>query len=562
MQKKIFYSIFSACLCLLIFVNIFFVFALEGFLQKEMFIQLEKQAKAIQPYINKILQKDTDDFFEFLTKNHYRLSVISTNGKVLYDNQADIGKMENHSKREEIKNAIANGDSKIVRYSNTLKEKTFYYALFLKEQNVVLRLSNTQEYIVGLFGEFIPYFVFEILVLLVVLYLLAKILTKMILKPILEIDLEHLSEDSLYGELHSFVKKIKDQNKTIKNQFKHLKQKRQEMLLLTENMSDGLILLNRHGSILNINKSVQAYFTNLEGISSIYQLEDSRFLKIALEYLKEFKKNKKRDNKILQMQLLGYECEVVFSPIFSKNEKFKGMVIVLRNITEKKLAQNLRKEFSANVTHELKTPLTSILASSEMIKNGLVAKEDLPEFIDKIALESKRLLEMIDEILKISFLDECDEEVLKRNRINLKNMVLNVIKRLQLVAQKNDITIIPKLEDCSIVGVNELLENLIFNLCDNAIKYNKKGGFVEIVLEKLPNEVVFRVKDSGVGIPKEYLSRIFERFFCVDKGRSKKLGGSGLGLSIVKSALKYNNAQIEVKSEVGVGSEFIVHFKI
>lgn len=531
-------------------------------MQKEMFIQLEKQAKAIQPYIHKILQKDTDDFFEFLTKNHYRLSVISANGKVLYDNQADIGKMENHSKREEIKNAIANGDSKIVRYSNTLKEKTFYYALFLKEQNVVLRLSNTQEYIVGLFGEFIPYFVFEILVLLVVLYLLAKILTKMILKPILEIDLEHLSEDSLYGELHSFVKKIKDQNKTIKNQFKHLKQKRQEMLLLTENMSDGLILLNRHGSILNINKSAQAYFTNLEGISSIYQLEDSRFLKIALEYLKEFKKNKKRDNKILQMQLLGYECEVVFSPIFSKNEKFKGMVIVLRNITEKKLAQNLRKEFSANVTHELKTPLTSILASSEMIKNGLVAKEDLPEFIDKIALESKRLLEMIDEILKISFLDECDEEVLKKNRINLKNMVLNVIKRLQLVAQKNDIAIIPKLEDCSIVGVNELLENLIFNLCDNAIKYNKKGGFVEIVLEKLPNEVVFRVKDSGVGIPKEYLSRIFERFFCVDKGRSKKLGGSGLGLSIVKSALKYNNAQIEVKSEVGVGSEFIVHFKI
>ena len=154
-----------------------------------------------------------------------------------------------------------------------------------------MRLSNTQEYIVGLFGEFIPYFVFEILVLLVVLYLLAKILTKMILKPILEIDLEHLSEDSLYGELHSFVKKIKDQNKTIKNQFKHLKQKRQEMLLLTENMSDGLILLNRHGSILNINKSAQAYFANLEGISSIYQLEDSRFLKIALEYLAEFKKN-------------------------------------------------------------------------------------------------------------------------------------------------------------------------------------------------------------------------------------------------------------------------------
>lgn len=561
MQKKIFYSIFSTCFCLLILVNIFFVIALEQFLQKEMFVELERQAKKLEPYLQKGLQKDSRIFLDFLGKNPYRLSLIDIKGKVLYDNQADILKMDNHAKREEIKQAIQNGISKEIRHSNTLGEKTLYFALFLKEQNLVLRLSSTQSYIMGLLIEFVPYFVLEILILLVVLYFLAHILTKTILKPILEIDLEHLNEDSLYSELHSFVKKIKTQNKTIKNQFKHLRQKQQEMLLLTENMSDGLILLNRYGNILNTNKSAQTYFTNLENISSIYQLEDSRFLKMILESLKEFKKSKNLDNQILQIQLAKYECEVVISPVFSKNKKLKGMVIVLRNITEKKLAQNLRKEFSANVTHELKTPLTSILASSEMIKNHLVAKEDLMDFINRIALESKRLLEMIDEILMISFLDECKEEYFKKTKINLKNIVLSTIKRLRFIANKNEIKILSNLEDCYIFGVNELLENCIFNLCDNAIKYNKRGGFVEIILQNEEDKILLSIKDSGIGIPEEYLSRIFERFFCVDKSRSKKIGGSGLGLSIVKSALKYNNAQISVKSQIGVGSEFIVYFK-
>ena len=562
MQKKIFYSIFSACFCLLLFVNTFFVFALESFLQKELFLQLQKQALLIKPHIDEVLEtRDSKGLLESLLKNQYRLRVIDRSGKVLYDNQANAAEMDNHSTREEIIGALKSGESKAIRHSDTLGQKTLYYALLLEDKNLILRLSGTQEYIFELLLEFAPYFVFEILVLLVALYFLAKFLTQMILKPILEIDLEHLSEDLLYSELHSFVKKIKAQNKTIKNQFKHLRQKQQEMLLLTENMSDGLVLLNRHGSILNTNKAAQVYFSNLEGISSIYQLEDSGFLKIALECLREFKKNKNQNNKILQMQVSKYECEVVFSPIFSKSGKFKGMVIVLRNITEKKAAQSLRREFSANVTHELKTPLTSILASSEMIKNGLVAKEDLPDFIDRIALESKRLLEMIDSILKISFLEESGGEGLKQVRINLKNKVLETIKRLQLVAQKNEIKIISKLDECFIFGVNELLENLIFNLCDNAIKYNKKGGVVEIVLEDLQEEAVLRIKDSGVGIPKEALGRIFERFFCVDKGRSKKLGGTGLGLSIVKSALGYNNATIEVESEVGVGSEFVVHFR-
>ncbi|EAH9136917.1 two-component sensor histidine kinase, partial [Campylobacter upsaliensis] len=252
------------------------------------------------------------------------------------------------------------------------------------------------------------------------------------------------------------------------------------------------------------------------------------------------------------------ECELVFSPIFSQKKKFKGMLIVLCDITELKRLQNLRKEFSANVTHELKTPLTSIMASSEMIKNKLVAPQDLPNFVDKIHLESKRLLDMINEILKISFLDET--QTLPFHRVNLKEVVERAYKRLELLANQHTIHFELDLEDAYILGIDELLENLVFNLCDNGIKYNHKGGFVKVRLKKLNNFVELSIKDNGIGIPKEFQERVFERFFCVDKSRSKKIGGSGLGLSIVKSVLKLHKASIELKSELGKGSEFKMRF--
>ncbi|MCI5969420.1 ATP-binding protein [Helicobacter sp.] len=406
----------------------------------------------------------------------------------------------------------------------------------------------------------LPYLTIGFCLIVLCSGLLAKFLSRILLKPLQTINFEN-PESFPYPELNALIEKINSQNKAVKTQFKHLKQKKQELQSLTQNMNDGLIFINRTGKILSENVSAEKYFTNLKNINNILELDNAQFLKLLLQYLKDFKKGKLK-NDIRENFTFHYpsnlECEIVFSPIFSQKSKFKGMLIALCDITEFKKAQNLRKEFSANVTHELKTPLTSILASSEMIRNGLVAQEDLPNFVDKIYLESKRLLEMINEILKISFLDET--QTLPLNTLNLKEIIQRVHKRLELLANNYSVALELDLQDAYILGADELLENLIFNLCDNAIKYNHKGGFVKVKLRTAGKIVELSVKDNGIGIPKELQERVFERFFCVDKSRSKKVGGSGLGLSIVKSGLKLHNATINLKSDIGKGSEFSVYF--
>ncbi len=556
MQRRIFFSIFIGSLSLLLLANAFLLFSLESFFQKESLEDLKNQSKSLIEQLPQDLTQ-LESLVKPLQDSHYRISIIDKNGNVLYDSFSKV--LENHSSREEIQNALLNGGATSVRYSNTLGAKTLYYAVFLKEREIVLRVAKEQKYVKALFFKLLPFFFVESFLALLLCFFLAKVLAKAILKPILKANLEDLKKDSLYFELHSFVKKIKSQNKIIKTQLKHLRQKQQEMLLLAEHMSDGLILLNQHGDILSTNKSVNKYFKNLSSCTIIYELKESHFLKILLNLLRDFKKHKQEESKTLQMQLCNFECEVIFTPIFVKN-KCKGMVVIVRDITQTKLAQNLRKEFSANVTHELKTPLTSILASSEMLKNNLVKKEDIPQFIDKILAESTRLLVMIDEILKLSFFDEGGAEYLQKQKISLKSNVLKVVKHLKMIATQYEVEMLLDLQEGYILGEKSLVENLIFNLVDNAIKYNKKGGFIRVSLHNLGEKIRLSIQDSGIGIPEHLHQRIFERFFCVDKSRSKQLGGTGLGLSIVKSAVAYHQAYLELKSEVGKGSEFILEF--
>ncbi|ELR5022954.1 PAS domain S-box protein [Campylobacter upsaliensis] len=426
--------------------------------------------------------------------------------------------------------------------------------------NAFLILSEEEFFIGQDFSWFLSCVLAEFFLVFLCSFFLARFLSYIFLKPLEKIDFENL-EHIPYPELKKMLEKIKLENKAFKIQFKHLKRKKQELQSLTQNMNDGLIFISRTGEILSENLSAEKYFANLNLIHNILELKNSQFLELVLKYLKEFKKGKLK-SEIRENFTFHYpnnlECELVFSPIFSQKKKFKGMLIVLCDITELKRLQNLRKEFSANVTHELKTPLTSIMASSEMIKNKLVADEDLPDFVDKIHLESKRLLDMINEILKISFLDEV--QTLPFHRVNLKEVVERAYKRLELLANQHAIYFELDLEDAYILGIDELLENLVFNLCDNGIKYSHKGGFVKVRLKKLSNFVELSIKDNGIGIPKEFQERVFERFFCVDKSRSKKIGGSGLGLSIVKSVLKLHKASIELKSELGKGSEFKMRF--
>ena len=554
MQKRIFYAIFGVCGFLLLTSNVFLFLYFDNFFKTQIINDMKKQAATLLS-VQKF-DENLSKMQDFNTQN--RLTIIDENGVVLFDNFAFD--LENHLNRAEIKDTLTKGESFKIRYSQSLKQNLIYYAKAYKKANqtYIIRIATTQKSLTSLILNLALLFVCEMLFLLFICFFIAKILAKKILNPIKNINLKELHKNDAYSELGGIIKKIKTQNKTIKKAYKKLLQKQQESLLLAQNIKDGFMLLNAKGMIILANNNIEN-FLKLNNATSLENIENSAFCKLCAQMLDEFKSQKIKQNKNIQMPLNDEECELIFSPIFVE-EKFKGMMILIQNLSEEKLALKLRKEFSANVTHELKTPLTSILASSEMIKNKLVQRADMPKFIDTIYSESKRLLEMIDEILRLSFFDENKQNLLQKQKINLKSIILKVVSRLEQVAQKQGVKLLCDLEEQELFGVYELVENLIYNLCDNAIKYNKPNGFVKISLKRQNGVIKLTVKDSGIGIKKEHHSRIFERFFCVDKSRSKELGGTGLGLSIVKHACFYHKAHLTLQSEFGVGSEFCVVF--
>lgn len=560
MQKKIFYFIILSTLGLAFFINIFLIFSIESVLKNELFERLKIYANEIKFQIMDYTKNGSLNDFNALKS--YRISLIDKNGVVIYDNYAN--NLDNHSDRIEFKNAMQNGEAKNIRYSDTLLKRNLYYAIKITtpEGELILRIAKEQDYLYAVFVSFIPYIVAEIIVVLIFSFLLARYLTRIILRPICDMDLKNLDENFPYPELKVLIETLKKQNKIIKSQFKHLKQKRQELQSLTQGMKDGLIIINRSGQILSINPSAKKYFSNLAKDTNISKIQNDLFLKLLLHNLRDFKDGKishEIREQIVFMQGMLIECEIVFSPIFSQKGKFKGLIIVICDITELKRNQNLSKEFSANVTHELKTPLTSIMGNVEMIKNNLVKSSDIPYFIDSIYDESKRLLHLIEDILKLSFLDESSAKI-PFNKVELRHLLIDMQANLKDLAKKYEIELRLELEEGYIFGSKDLLGHAIFNLCDNAIKYNNPGGWVKIKLKNFAHSIELSIQDNGIGIEESVQERIFERFFCVDKACSKRVGGTGLGLSIVKSILNMHYARVNLKSKKGIGSEFIIIF--
>ena len=561
MKKRVFYFIIFSMLGLALFVNLFLIFSIESVLKNDLFDRLKNYANEIK---DEVAISIKDNSFANLKELHsiYRISIVNKYGIVIYDNfSLNLG---NHSDRFEIKSAMQNGESKSIRYSDTLLKRHLYYAVKIStdKSDFILRIAKEQKYLYDIFLSFLPYIICEIIAVLIFSFFLAKYLTYIILRPIYDIDLKNLDENLPYPELKILIETLKKQNKIIKSQFKNLKQKRQELQSLTKGMKDGLIIINRSGEILSINPSAQKYFVNLDKNTNISEISNDLFLKLLLNNLRDFKDGKIQDEireQIVFMQDMLVECEIVFSPIFSSKGKFKGLIIVICDITEFKRNQNLSKEFSANVTHELKTPLTSIMGNVEMIKNNLVKSDDLPYFIDTIYDESKRLLRLIEDILKLSFLDESSAKI-PFAKVELSNLILETQANLKELTKKYEIKFKLELQEAYIFGSRELLGHAIFNLCDNAIKYNNPGGWIKIKLRNLPRSIELSIQDNGIGIEDSMQERIFERFFCVDKVCSKRVGGTGLGLSIVKSILNIHHANINLKSQKGVGSEFIITF--
>lgn len=485
-----------------------------------------------------------------------RITLVDTDGKVLFDNRASVGEMDNHLSRPEIVQAIELGRSETFRRSETIGQQTYYIAVRLDSEKI-LRVSATTKSVWAAVGEGVPEIFIIAAAVLVIAMVTAKHLTQAVIKPINELDLENPEENTAYDELSPLLVRISKQNKKIEGQMNELRTKQQQFEAITDNMSEGLAVLDSHGRILSVNNSalrlistsnadcIGKHITYLNRNSAVTEAADKALSGGFGEAI---------------IKANGIDCQLRASTVMRQNEVIGAVVIVL-DVTEKQKAEQQRKEFTANVSHELKTPLTAISGYAELIMNSMTVADDTPRFAGRIYDEAKRLISLVEDIIKLSQLDE-NNISLEFEQVDLYKTAVNVQKRLDHVAKAGGITINVSGEGAEINGIPKMIEELVFNLCDNAVKYNKKCGRVDVAVKKLNDCVQFTVKDTGDGIPEEYRERVFERFFRVDKSHSKQTGGTGLGLSIVKHIALCHNAEISLESEVGAGTKITVKFPV
>lgn len=568
MRNRIFYSILLSLLILQFCGLIFFIKILDIFFTDETFTDMQHESTLLVDVIDDIIKDCPLNFTKHTTNPlgelapivHYRITVIDKNGLVLCDNRINADTMENHSNRPEFIGALNHHESFSQHYSNSLQHKSIYYAVLVTRQNgenVVLRLSSFQNSILSIGFFLTPYLSLAVLLFIFISFLVAYILTNRIIKPLKTIDIENLGRGFIYKEFDTFLSKIKSQNKTIKNNIKRIKQKQKEFNILIANMNDGLLLLNPLGEIIIFNRSASILLSNLEGVNNVYEINNRQLVSFISSIIHSSEHKKECVNHLV---IAEKYIELIQSPVYMKN-KLKGILIFLRDVTKKVELENLQKEFMANVTHDLKTPLTSIMASSEMMKNGLVKSDDENYFLENIYFESKRLLDMLNRILEFSFFDEDVQTGLKQH-VDIYDISQRILARIHFIAKQKNIELVFKGERLCVVGVESMLETLFENLIENAIKYSSSHSTISIEITNINNHVQWKIIDQGIGIPKEYHKRVFERFFCVDKSRNKKANGIGLGLSIVQKVAQYHKAKIELESELNMGTTISILFPI
>ncbi len=546
MTKKIFRGIFLSSLITMLACLIFIIGVQYRIYDESRRESLERKAYLIS------LSADEDEIEKYDGAEE-RVTLIDASGKVLYDNKYDAGKIENHAGREEVREALSAGSGYAVRRSETLGVNTCYYALRL-EDGSVLRVADTSLSVSAVILELlVP--ICGIAVLIFVLGLvLASLMSKKILRPINNINLEEPGETNVYDELAPFVSKIEAQQRKINSQIAELTRSRREFDIIAENMSEGLVLTDLEGHILTHNTSVERFFGVSGDINgkNILNLNRSEVFREIYENIKE----SRRSDSIITLN--GKYYEITANPVFDENGKPCGTVILVVDITEREKREKLRRDFTANVSHELKTPLTSILGISDMLKNGMVDQSDIKGFAEDINKETARLITLVNDIIRLSELVE--GKTRDTEKVDLLGAAKDVAERISPVARKQGITLSVEGESAEVTAGESLIFEMIYNLCDNAIKYNKENGSVKITAGVSDGSPFISVKDTGIGIPPEEQEHIFERFYRVDKGRSKESGGTGLGLSIVKHIAVSFGGRITVNSEPGAGTEITVIF--
>ncbi len=549
MTKRIFRAIYLAALGVLVSSVLLFLVALysyfEGVQKNQLRMQTELAAQA--------MAHEGGAFLDGLEAEEYRITWISAEGNVLYDNRADYVEMENHMERQEVRQAMETGLGESERYSATRMERTLYCARKLPDGTVIRISVSINTLLTLLLGMMPPICLILALAFALSLFLASR-LSKRIVKPLNEMDLEKPLAAENYEELSPLLHRIDSQQRQIRAQKEELGRKQREFEAVTQNMTEGIVLLNTQDCILEINAAAKRLFKT--DTSSIGE----PILAVCREPLLEelLRQAAVGQPGELQMEQAGACYQLMLNPVWEGKERI-GSVLLILNITEKEKAEAMRREFTANVSHELKTPLHTIAGSAELLADGMVKEEDKPEFYLRIQREAKRMIRLVEDIIHLSHLDEGAGDM-KWEEVSLREVARETLQSLEEAARKAKVTLNLRGADLRVWGNRQLVQSIFYNLCDNAIKYNREGGTVDVCVERKDGKSEVLVSDTGIGISEEHRQRIFERFYRVDKSRSKELGGTGLGLSIVKHAVMVLGGTIDLESELGKGTVIRVTF--
>lgn len=554
MNKKIFHSsLLTVCLVLAATIAL-----LMGLLFHFFEKQIQKELANEAGFLAHALENEGAGYFDsFDNKNNRlagnnRITWIDENGTVLFDSRADVSELDNHADRDEIKTAMKEGKGMSTRYSKTLTEKTVNYAIRLSDGSI-LRVSTEQYTVVTILMGMLQPILFIMFVALILTLVLSARVSKAIIEPINKLDLEIPENNDTYEELTPLLRKIADQKETIGEQLADARKKQKEFNLITENMSEGFLVIDADANLLTYNSAA----LNLLEITPPADRSVLLFCR-AKEFrgvISDVLSGIKAENTMVREER---SYSLIANPVYEK-ESVIGAVVVILDITEREKRDMLRREFTANVSHELKTPLTSISGFAELMKAGDVLENDVTDFSKSIYDEAQRLITLVNDIIKISELDG-QSIPYEKETVDLYELSKEVIGRLEKEADKKNITFHLIGGRAEIIGVHKILEEMLYNLCDNAIKYNKENGTVDVLVNQTGDGVNVIVRDTGIGIPISHQDRVFERFYRVDKSHSKKVGGTGLGLAIVKHGALYHHAKLSLESTVDVGTVVTIAF--
>lgn len=554
MNKKIFRSSLLT-VCLVLVATIALIMGL-------LFLFFEKQIQAElvneTGFLAQAVENEGIGYFDgFDSRNtrlagNNRITLIDKNGTVLFDSRANASELDNHADRDEIKTAMRDGKGMSTRYSKTLTEKTVNYAIRLSDGSI-LRVSTEQYTVVTILMGMLQPILFIMFVALILTLVLSARVSKAIMEPINRLDLDVPENNDTYEELTPLLRKIANQKKTIEEQLADAHKKQKEFNLITENMSEGFLVIDADADLLTYNSAALKLLeiTPPADRSVLLFCRAKEFRNVISDVLSGIR----AENTMVRDER---SYSLIANPVFEK-ESVIGAVVVILDITERERRDMLRREFTANVSHELKTPLTSISGFAELMKAGDVPENDVIDFSESIYDEAQRLITLVNDIIKISELDGQNIPY-EKETVDLYELSNEVIGRLEKEAGKRQVTFHLIGGRAEIMGVHKILEEMLYNLCDNAIKYNKENGMIDVIVNQTQDGVNVIVRDTGIGIPRPHQDRVFERFYRVDKSHSRKVGGTGLGLAIVKHGALYHHAKVSLESTVDVGTTITIAF--